>query len=192
MNRREAAQKIGLAAGVFTALPSLALAHPSFHHGDDGWMWQAQGEHAPAFFTPAEYTSVVALCDRLIPASDTLGAVGAGVPQYLDMVYAAERDAGDKKSGGPVFKSGLALLLHNSQERYQKDFHLLSGDEQDSLLHALEGSTVNSPGWKFFQLAKSSTMFAYYTSKVGQVDELHYSQEYRTSYPGCTHPEHKL
>jgi hypothetical protein len=36
------------------------------------------------------------------------------------------------------------------------------------------------------------TVFAFYTSKAGLVDNLEYKgNAYLTDFPGCTHPEHR-
>src|SRR4249920_657874 len=52
----------------------------------------ATGPYVPAFFTPAEYATLSRLTDVIIPPTTTPGAVGAGVPEYIDRVVGAAGD----------------------------------------------------------------------------------------------------
>jgi len=43
----------------------------------------------PVWLSEDEYRTLAAACDRLIPPGDTPGAVGAGVPDYIDAMLGA-------------------------------------------------------------------------------------------------------
>ena len=62
------------------------------------------GPYAPAFFTPAEYATLSRLTDVIIPPTDTPGAVGAGVPEYIDRVVSLNAEH------QPLVRAGLAWL----------------------------------------------------------------------------------
>src|SRR5919107_6360936 len=45
-----------------------------------------QGRTKPGYFSEAEFDAISRLADLVIPETDTPGAVGAGVPAYIDSV----------------------------------------------------------------------------------------------------------
>lgn len=70
IDRRAMMQQIALLLGV-TAIPTEVFAAPT------------RGERK-RFLTPAQFTLLSAVADTVIPATDTPGAVGAGIPAKLD------------------------------------------------------------------------------------------------------------
>jgi hypothetical protein len=43
-----------------------------------------------------------------------------------------------------------------------------------------------------YRLIKQTTVFAFYTSRAGLIDNLEYQgNAYLTDFPACTHPEHR-
>lgn len=57
----------------------------------------------PTWLTPEEYTTLGAVCERLIPADETPGAAGAGVVDYIDgLLGAFSFDPPRIWAGGPV------------------------------------------------------------------------------------------
>jgi hypothetical protein len=157
-----------------------------------GWQLpEAQQNYAAQFFSPAEYEMVGTITELIIPTTDTPGAKAAGVPQYLDTLL-GETQRWDSSAQQPArFKAGLEWLSKHIQEAHQTTFAQLTPDEQTTVLEQMSESPEGDPGRAFFDLIKNSTVFAYYTSKVGMVDEWHYQMDYRDSYPGCTHTEHQ-
>jgi hypothetical protein len=137
---------------------------------------------APKYFSPDEYAVISRIADLIIPATDTPGAVGAGVPAYIDMLVAGS------EQHQKVFRAGLAWLTGHR-------FNSLSEDEQIALLtplsDAVDSGRVQSDTEKFWRAIKSMTADGYYTSKIGLVDELGYKGNTAlAAFPACEVPEH--
>lgn len=143
----------------------------------------------PQFFQADEFEVISRIADLIIPATDTPGAVGAGVPVYIDLVV---RNNAQHQS---VFKAGLNWIASESKERFQDDFAKLSEEKQIELLtplsDAVDSGKLETPQAKFFRAMKSMTADGYYTSKIGLVDELGYNgNTVRSEFPSCEVPEH--
>jgi hypothetical protein len=91
----------------------------------------AAGPYVPAFFTPPEYATLSRLTDVIIPPTTTAGAVGAGVPEYIDRVVAANAEH------QPLVRAGLAWLEQQAKTRYSKDFLALAEAEHVAILQPL-------------------------------------------------------
>ena len=78
MNRREALKRTALLFGIAASPATItrALAEMS------------AGTTAPRHLTSFQYKVVAAMAERLLPASDTPGAIDAGVPQFIDTAMA--------------------------------------------------------------------------------------------------------
>lgn len=133
---------------------------------------------APKFFTPAEYKTVSRLADLIIPATDTPGAVAAGVPAYIDYVVDANEE------WRKLFRNGLAWL-------HKQRFDRLSEDEQVALLTPWMDNDGEEVPAVFLRAVKGMTADGYYTSKIGLVEELGYKGNTAlASFPSCEVPEH--
>lgn len=178
-DRREALKIIG-AIGTTCAFPfaSDELYGQHVHEGP--------GKPAvlppPKYFSAEQYAVISRIADLIIPATETAGAVAAGVPAYIDMLVAgSERHQ-------KVFRAGLAWL--DGQQ-----FLSMSEDQQIALLTPVSGAVdsghVQSDAEKFWRAIKSMTADGYYTSKVGLVDELGYKgNSALAEFPACEVPEH--
>ena len=119
----------------------------------------------PSFFSAAEMAQITRIADLIIPATDTPGALAAGVPAYID--YVCQRNEALAK----IIREGLASL------KAPADVPTLER------LRAAE-----SP---FFKAMKNLTADGYYTSKIGLLDELSYKgNQVLAEFPSCTIPEH--
>jgi hypothetical protein len=83
---------------------------------------------APAFFTPAEYLAVSKLADVIIPPTDTPGAVGAGVPAYIDRVLSTNAEH------QPLVRAGLAWLERGARAAGAASFAVLDEASAIALL----------------------------------------------------------
>jgi gluconate 2-dehydrogenase gamma chain len=150
------------------------------------------GPFTPKFFTESEIQLISRISDLIIPATDTPGALAAGVPQYIDSVAAANPTMQHQiRAGLPLFgpdflsqteAEQIAVLrpLSDSLDAHQGDTH--QGD-------ANPVPADNSPA-QIFQILKNLTCDGYYTSQIGLVQELGYSgNTARESFPGCTHSD---
>ncbi|MGH9448820.1 MAG: gluconate 2-dehydrogenase subunit 3 family protein, partial [Terriglobia bacterium] len=95
------------------------------------------------------------------------------------------------------FLEGLGWLDGRSLVVHGKPFVLLTTEQQTALLEPLadtgNANADDRPGIVFFEQIKDSTIFGYYTSRIGLEQELQYQgDQYNDSFPGaCTHPEHQ-
>ncbi|HLJ15018.1 MAG TPA: gluconate 2-dehydrogenase subunit 3 family protein [Bryobacteraceae bacterium] len=145
--------------------------------GDELFGQQAGAVASPKFFTPSEFALVSRVADLIIPQTDTPGAVGAGVPAYIDYVVRSNERFQE------LFRTGLAWL---SSQRFLD----LSESQQIALLaplaDAVDRDRDSTPQEKFWRTIKGITADGYYTSKIGLVNELGYSGNMaRAEFPGC-------
>lgn len=155
----------------------------------------------PVFFNEAEFQTVQALADLLIPATDTPGAIAAGVPGYID--YVVNSNANWKK----LFREGLAWLDGQSTAKHGKRFHELEEAHKENLVAPLcraadairpalqpnrNGRARPDPlrsrpmEVRFFKAFKSMTADGYFTSKEGLVDTLGYKgNTVMGEFPSC-------
>lgn len=133
----------------------------------------------PVYFKEADFRVVTRIADLIVPATDTPGAVGAGVPFYIDMVVAKS------KAQQKLAAEGLAWLA-------EKNFMDLPEAEQLAILQPLceaadAGDLKQHPA-AFFHLMKNLTADGYYTSQIGLMKELGYSgNTAMAEFPTCLH-----
>jgi hypothetical protein len=195
-SRREAFRKLAIGAGAATAFPILGQAGnmagmettPTESSTNDS----ANSEWKPLFLDPHQNETVTTLAELIIPATDTGGARAAQVNRYFDLVLnESETDRQKKFLEGLAWIDGRALKLHN------KPFIGLAPEQQTALLEPLADlkntNPEDQPGVRFFNDLKGWTIFAYYSSEIGSIQELHYDGgNYHMEFPGaCKHPEHQ-
>jgi hypothetical protein len=157
IGRREALHRIAV-------VPFLAGFHPSVP--------PQEGEWTPLALAGSEVELVTQLAERIIPETDTPGARGALVHQYVDFAISLrDLDARER------FREGLSKLEKHS-------FAALEPARQDAILTAM----VDDP---FFRDFKQLTIEGYYRSEVGMKQELGFEgNTFLAEFEGCTHPEH--
>lgn len=132
------------------------------------------------FFTPDEFETLSQIAERIIPSTGTPGAIGAGVPQYIDQVVSVNGEHQKR------FRAGLAKIDAESARRFGQKFVKLSEERQIELLMPLSEN-----GDEFFDMVKSMTADGYYTSQVGLVQELGYAGNMAMGqFPACDMKEH--
>jgi len=151
---------------------------------------QAGAPWAPKFFSRAENDALVALSERIIPATDTPGAEAAHVNQYIDWILGDAEETEQRQ-----FHEGLTWLDAASRDRFARPFVDLDAPQQDALLTpvaaAADAGRDNDPGVAFFRAMKQRTVEGYYRSEVGMKIELGYAgNTFLNEFTGCTHPEH--
>jgi hypothetical protein len=148
-----------------------------------------EGPYTPKFFSTGEFETLSRITELIVPTTDTPGAIGAGVPRYIDGVVSANPE--HKKR----FRDGLVWLNHESARRFRKTFVKLSEAQQVKLLTPLSdavdlGGKLGA-GERFFAMVKNMTADGYYTSQIGLVRELGYAGNTALDkFPSCEIPEH--
>ena len=132
-----------MAAPLFPYMPSL------------GGAWR--------FINNTEAETIVALCERIIPADRDPGAAWAGVVYFID-----------RKLGGylhryqHLYRLGIQGVNECSQLLFGKPFVGLTSSQQDELLRKLESSQAPGEIWKqvsateFFNLLVDHTLQGFY------------------------------
>lgn len=135
--------------------------------------------------TPHLNETVVAMAEQIIPATDTPGAKGARVNEFIDVIL-TEWATPDERAH---FLDGLAEMDRQSRQLFGKDFAEASSEQQLAQLRAIDdgtlagrnaqahhGNHVEEPDTQlkgdFWQIFKRITVHGYYTSEIGFSQEL--------------------
>ena len=148
-----------------------------------------QAQPAPGYtlrtLTPHLNDTVVAMIDQIIPATDTPGARGARVNEFIDVILTEWATPEERTR----FLDGLAGIDRQSQSLYGKNFADASTEQQLVQLRAIDdavmtnrsvrprhGNTVPKPDSQlegnFWEVFKRITVHGYYTSEIGFTQEL--------------------
>src|SRR5262249_52705150 len=111
-DRRESLKIIG-AIGATCAFP-VSAAELYGQHGHATTEQKPAEPDKPKALNAREFAIVSQIAERIIPATDTPGAIGAGVPEYIDQVVAANPE--HKKRLAP----GFVWLKKESSRRFRK------------------------------------------------------------------------
>lgn len=156
MDRRSLLRSTVMVAGAAVALPSLV---------------SLTGCSAPASIAE-QMPLLSAVSDRIIPVTDTPGAVAAGVPEYIAAVF----DQHFTEEQQDEFLSGLAVIG-------AAGFASQSPEQQDKTLSELAAASDGDAGQAIFQQLRDMTLFGYYTSETA-TQELSY-EEIPGRYDAC-------
>lgn len=169
MDRREALQLAAmLLGGALSASCTRAL---------QGGVTSSRGPSVRVL-DAAELAAVAQAAERIMPRTDTPGAIDAGVPDFIHRVIADWYSEEERT----IFVDGLRALDRDARARFGVAFADASEDRQTALLAALEAagppqSSVPAGGAgtaPFFAKLKELTVLGYYTSEVGANAELVY------------------
>src|SRR6266581_774973 len=151
-SRRESLKIIG-AIGTTCAFPFSADELYGQHvHTAAAAQTAVEGPHTPKSFSAAEFEVISQIAERIIPATDTPGAIGAGVPRYIDQVVSLNPEHKRR------FQAGLEWIDKESRHRFRRKFIKLSETQQVELLtplsDAVDAGKDSGAGEKFFGLVK--------------------------------------
>jgi hypothetical protein len=178
MQRRDMLRILSAGAALPALTPDLfaffRTAHPA-----EGYALRTLNAHQNA--------TVVAMTDQIIPATDTPGAKGALVNEFIDVILTEWATEPERQN----FLDGLAGVDKRSNELFGKDFIAASPDQQLVLLCAMDDAAAfvsiglpprpsgYEPGGRdqqlqgnFFTVFKGITLHGYYTSEIGFSKEL--------------------
>jgi Gluconate 2-dehydrogenase subunit 3 len=188
MQRRELFRL--LAAGA--AMPALSTSTLAMFRAS-----QSASAAALRTLNPQQNATVIAMAETVIPQTDTPGAKGAKVNEFIDVVLTDWATDVERKR----FLTGLAVVDERSSKLYAKNFSDCTPDQQTALLQAMDDEWVREEsvpkphytGYEkrdqqltgnWFGIFKRLTLTGYYTSEIG------FSQELKKviipgSYHGC-------
>jgi gluconate 2-dehydrogenase gamma chain len=178
MDRRTLLKRIALAAGAAawsgeTLAVQLAKAANS----------RPDGGGKPEAFPAAHKATLAALCELIIPQTDTPGAIQAGVPAFVADMYAHWMVPAERKS----VVDGLAQLESAAKAAHGQGFAACNPVQQAALLapalkqatswqqqsHGFDGRLAD-PGAPFFFKMRDLVTTGYFTSEAGINGELAY------------------
>jgi hypothetical protein len=111
--------------------------------------------------------------DLIMPATDTPGALDAGVHQFIDLML-AEWALPERRSR---YIHGLSEIDERARALGSDDFLSGSPQQQFALLQELDAeATANSANDDFFRELKKMVLFAYYSSEIGATVELRFQR----------------
>jgi len=187
LDRRQLLERMALVLGT-AALPAEALAAP-------------RRRATRGFLTPSQMRLVSAIADTIIPASDTPGALAAGVPARIDGLLTNWAAPATRES----IVASLGRIEAASRQQKGKSFAALSAAERDAVLRPIDAAGLKSappppgapkptvfsqtafvadPGWLKL---KELTINLYYFSEAACTTELIYEHV-----PGQFEPSIKL
>ena len=180
MNRREFMQCAALlVSGVAATRISLALSDEQKHY-----LAKANYNRTPAdYFNEAQRRTVAAVAETIIPATDTPGAIDAGVQHFIELMV---QDWLNKRERD-TFDQGLAELMASTQASYGKSYEVLKPAQQRDSLEALESAASDSAWYdfgntqrnfiseaRFICQIKELTIWGFFTSETGATQVLRY------------------
>ena len=173
LTRRDALKRIGYFTGsaLSTSLVSGVLAGCR--------ATPPEPDFVPETLNADQYKLVTTLADIIIPATDTPGASGAGVPAFIDKMLTDWYLEEDKDA----ILTGLGLLENEALVQFAVPFVDASPEQQHALVEQMaqqafptsDANDVNTlppelP--ELFREFKQLTVVGYYTSEVGASEEL--------------------
>jgi gluconate 2-dehydrogenase gamma chain len=129
----------------------------------------SEGPPSVRVFTPVQRAAMVALSDRVIPTTDTPGAIAAGVPDYIEKLLADWALPVDRQ---PIV-AGLDALEARSMADYKVGTARATPAQQDALLTLAMEDKVPG-GADFFSKFRQLVITGYYTSEIGMTQEREY------------------
>ena len=177
LQRRELFRILGAGAATLPSLtPDLVAAFQAA---------QPASNYKLRTLTPHLNDTVVAMIDQIIPATDTPGAKGARVNEFIDIILTEWATDIERQN----FLDGLAGVDKQSNELFAKNFADAAPNQQLALLRSIDDASHvekarehhgSVPPEKrdtqlegnFWRVFKGITLHGYYTSEIGFTQEL--------------------
>jgi hypothetical protein len=144
------------------------------------------GKYTPKYFSPAQYATLIALCDTIIPKDEKSGgALEAGAPEFIDLLTSENEKYKLRLGGGLFWLDGFCT------DRYGKVFMECTPEQKKEVLdliafrkNAKQDSSL-SQGVAFFAFLRRLTCDGFYTSKIGIADLQYIGNATLSEFPGC-------
>lgn len=175
MKRRDAIKRTTLLLGG-TLSASAILGVMSGCKADPVLNW------TPAYLNLEEASIIEKMVDRIIPATDTPGAIDAGVPIFIDRMMADFYQEKEKST----LKEGIKKVAADAKAAYGSSFTDLTEEQQIELLTKYDQEAYSSTTQQdhFFKTIKELTILGFCTSEAGATEFLEYDPV-PGEYKGC-------
>jgi gluconate 2-dehydrogenase gamma chain len=168
ISRREALRRAALLAGVALS-PELLT-----------FVGRAQTPAAKTYLTTAQGALVNAAAERILPRTDTPGAIDVGVPAFIDRYYGEFMSPEEQK----LLVQGLDEIDAAAKSMHSATFATLAPPQQDIVLRAVATAQQTRTTPSSFGLLRSITVLGYFTSEQVGKNVLHYDPV-PGAYDGC-------
>jgi gluconate 2-dehydrogenase gamma chain len=122
-----------------------------------------------SYLSAPQFATVTAIADRILPKTDTPGALDVGVPAFIDLMYGEYLTPEEKR----VLAAGLAGVDAASTTKSKRPFRELAPADQDALLKEIAAASQDKEK-TFFHLIKELTVLGYFSSEPIGKHVLHY------------------
>lgn len=136
------------------------------------------------YLTDAQRKIVAAMCEVIIPRTDTPGAIDAGVPHFVELMAALWFNQQERN----IFDAGIRDIESRIPQAYGMPFDRLPPGQQLEVLEALEKAASDSPWYEFANTRrefisdapficqlKELTIWGFFSSEVGSKQVLRYN-----------------
>jgi hypothetical protein len=113
------------------------------------------------YLSESQRATVAIIAERILPKTDTPGALDAGVPEFINIIYGKYFNEDNKI----MFSSGLDEVAARALKLYGRRIAQLSAEEQDHLLRDIARTSQALPTSFFLQI-KELTVVGYFTSEL--------------------------
>jgi gluconate 2-dehydrogenase subunit 3-like protein len=129
----------------------------------------AASRYTPKYFTAAEFATLVALSDLIIPKDASSGSASdAGAPEFIDVIVAEQPDR------QTAMRGGLAWLDAECRRRFDKAFLACAEAERRQVLDDIAWPRRARPemahGVRFFSTLRDLVAAGFFSSKIGVAD----------------------
>ena len=129
----------------------------------------APQRYTPKFFTAAEYATLVALSDLIIPKDARSGSASeAGAPEFIDFIVAEQPER------QTAMRGGLVWLDTECRRRFDKAFLACADAERRQVLDDIAWPRRARPemahGVRFFTTLRDLVAAGFFSSKIGVAD----------------------
>lgn len=163
LSRREAIRRSALFLGVAALSPSLMTG---VLRAQDG---RVPGPKSASGLSPKQLETLSAVAERILPKTDTPGAIDVGVPAFIQLMYSEYMTEAERKT----LSEGLADVEKRSAGAHKKAFSKLSSQQQDAMLRKIAEESQKKQR-TFFHLMREVTVLGYFTSEQVGKTVLHY------------------
>ena len=165
-SRRSAIKSLALACGLVLSSSSLAALAAAVTPPTD------MSRSKKTLLNADQLALVRELGEIIIPTTDTPGAIGAGVHDFINHFVAYCASTAEQQQ----LINGLTTIESSAQTRFGKHFLGASKTQQIELLTNMEKAAdgFNQSDRQFFKQFKALVTFGYYTSEIGATQELAY------------------
>jgi hypothetical protein len=121
------------------------------------------------YLDASQFPTVAAAAERILPKTDTPGALDVGVPAFIDLMYGEFLTADERF----LFATGVKDIEAAARARHGQAFTALSAAAQDDVLTSIATASQGRDK-TFFALLKELAVTGYFTSEPVGRNVLHY------------------